>query len=542
MARLAACLLLCAGTLAMAAPSALANSAQKSILMDDNALIYDSQSNVEHAMVKLRSLGVDVVKVSLVWSLVAPGADAKHKPDFNATDPNAYPQYAWSRYDYLVELAQKLGLTVYFQLTAPAPRWAVTNGPDGAGTHLWSRLPNAKYFGQFAQAAGKRYSGHFVPPGGAGSVAISDPLTGVTLPRPAPGTQPTVAGALPAVRWWSLWNEPNEQGWLSPQFHTVYHHNYPWAPLQWRNLEDYGYTGLKNTGHANDTILIGETSAGGAVHPVPFVQDLYCLGSTYQPLRGTKARAFGCPTSGSRAAFVRSHAGLFHVKGYGDHPYSFGQAPNAKAWNGSVTMSNLGVLERALGRIRRAYGQRGNLPIYITEYGYKSNPPNPYVHNGLTQQATWINQAEYLSWRLPYVYSFAQFELRDDRPRTQYRRGSVKYWSTFQTGIEFQNGKPKPSYAAYRIPIWMGWQHPGRSVAVWGEVRPANHATRQTATIQFRTSSHAKWGTLATVHTHNSQGYLMARVRIRRPGMLRLEWVNPGSGAVDYSRTLPIRR
>jgi hypothetical protein len=524
------------------ASPALASQNESTMLMDDGQLIYSSPSHVQQVMVGLRGLGLDTVKISVVWSLVAPDAKSRHKPKFKATNPNAYPNGAWDRYDRVVELAHELGMRVYFQITAPAPAWATTPGRDGRGTHPWSRVPNPQEFGQFVQAVGRRYSGSFIPAGGVQKPVITIPLTGIAIPLLGPSTQPTKVGALPPVRWWSIWNEPNEQGWLSPQFHQVNGRTTPWSPLQERNLIDAGYAGLSRSGHAGDTILIGDTSSGGAVHPVPFLRDLYCVGVRFNPLGGSSAQRLGCPTSGSRSSFVSAHPGLFHAAGYADHPYSFKQAPNSRNAPGLVTLYNLGVIERTIGRIFRTYGQGGSLPIYVTEWGYKTNPPNPYVRTTLGQQEAWLNEGEYMTWRLPFVRSFAQFELRDDKPRRQYRRGSQRYWSTFQTGLEFSNGNAKPSYRAFRIPIWVPWAHPGRAVTVWGQLRPADHAHAQSAVLEYRRSSRAKWSSLRTVQTANSEGFLLNHVRIAQPGMIRLAWRDPGSGAVDYSRTVKITR
>jgi hypothetical protein len=77
---------------------------------------------------------------------------------------------------------------------------------------------------------------------------------------------------------------------------------------------------------------------------------------------------------------------------------------------------------------------------------------------------------------------------------------------------------------------------------VWGQLRPADHAHAQSAVLEYRRSSRAKWSSLRTVQTANSEGFLLNHVRIAQPGMIRLAWRDPGSGAVDYSRTVKITR
>ncbi len=48
----------------------------------------------------------------------------------------------------------------------------------------------------------------------------------------------------------------------------------------------------------------------------------------------------------------------------------------------------------------------------------------------------------------------------------------------FTSGLLFANGKPKPGYAAYRLPLFLPVTSArrGRSLEVWGCVRPARYA------------------------------------------------------------------
>ena len=194
---------------------ALASATQESILMDDDQLIYASPSHVAQVLSQIAALGINRVKVSVVWSLVAPNASSARRPAFDATDPNAYPPGAWDRYDLIVRLARQLGIGVYFQLTAPAPVWAVAHTTPTQG-YRWSQKPNPQWFGQFAEAVGRRYSGDFVT-----TVPSTEPTpTVLGLPLALPLSQAPVAGTpdpLPRVDYWGIWNEPNEGAWLNPQ-------------------------------------------------------------------------------------------------------------------------------------------------------------------------------------------------------------------------------------------------------------------------------------------------------------------------------------
>ncbi|HUO75097.1 MAG TPA: hypothetical protein VMU39_30330 [Solirubrobacteraceae bacterium] len=123
------------------------------------------------------------------------------------------------------------------------------------------------------------------------------------------------------------------------------------------------------------------------------------------------------------------------------------------------------------------------LPIELTEYGYETNPPNPLRGIPLPRQAAYLDQAQYLVWQDPRVGSLAQFLLLDAAPDRACPRGSPGYWSTFQTGLVFRDGVHKPSYDAYRLPIFV--PDPvaiaETSTLVRGMLRPAPNGSTQHA-------------------------------------------------------------
>ena len=529
------CVLVC-----MLPGRALASTTMQTSLMDDNELIYASPSQVSKNLTQIRSMGIDEIKVSVVWSLIAPDSKSQTEPNFDATDPSAYPAHAWDRWDLVDRLAAQLGLQVYFQIVPPAPAWAVAQSPPTPPGYSWSQRPNPFDYQQFVQAVGTRYSGSFET-----TVPKSEPvptLLGIPLPILAPPPSPGVSSPLPRVDVWGVWNEPNEAQWLNPQ--TVAgpnHHPVALAPSLYRQLVDGAYAGLRASGHAHDTILIGETASIGATIVTSFVRDLYCVGRSNLPLRGAAAAALACPRSGSAASFVAAHPGLFKIGGFAHHPYSFDQPPTRPLRpRGSVTLENLPGFARTLDQIFQAYGRRAGLPIYVTEFGYKTNPPNPFVKTSLTQQETWLNEAEYIAWKDPRIVSMNQFLLADALPRTGAKPGTLSYWSTFQTGLEYADGTHKPSYAAFEIPIWLPRAHTGPSVVVWGQLRPADHTTTQTGMLQFQARNSSTWTTLESVQTTNPRGFLEAHVALTAPGSLRLAWADPATGDLDLSRAVNV--
>jgi hypothetical protein len=134
----------------------------------------------------------------------------------------------------------------------------------------------------------------------------------------------------------------------------------------------------------------------------------------------------------------------------------------------------------------------------------------------------------------------AQFLLVDSAPNTTFPKNSVGYWSTFQTGLEFLGGKRKPSFVAYRLPIYVPkpFFARGATVSVWGMLRPAKNGTEQQAQIQYR-PRHGAAQTLATVDTHDASGFLSTNVAPPGSGSLRILWTAP-DGKVLRSRAATI--
>ena len=463
----------------------------------------------------------------------------------------AYPASGWARYDRIDYLARKYGLALDFDVSGPGPLWAAeanahdiqvaaSYGLKGAAfVHVAHNFGlSATAFGQFVRAVGTRYSGRYRIPFGHELV---------TLPR---------------VSFWSVWNEPNQPGWLAPQFEFDNGRWYPLAPALYRDYVDAADAALHATGHGKDTLLIGELAPEGCIPggtggscgpypkidqplpPVPFIRSLYCIDGAGHRLRGATATAVGCPASGTRAAFVKANPALFEASAFAHHPYSFSLAPNLPLPEPQfIPLANLARLEHELDHIFKTYGVHRKIPIYLTEYGYETNPPNTTLKGQtLAHQSTWLNEATYMAARDPRVEGLSQFLLVDSPPNTLAPPGSAAYWSTFQTGLEFLSGqKPKPSFYSYRLPIFLpsgGAVAHGHSLPVWAMLRLAPNGRRQRATIQWSASG-TSFQRLARVSTSDPSGIFQRRVTIPATGYVRVRWIGPG-GVAYYSRNVGV--
>jgi hypothetical protein len=348
---------------------------------------------------------------------------------------------------------------------------------------------------------------------------------------------------LPRISYWSLFNEGNQRVFLSPQ----YVNGREWSPRVYRGLADAAFDSLVKTGHGADTILVGETAPKGGgerdpdanMRPLRFLRALYCVDTRYRVLGGATAEALGCPTADQVAEFPRRHPVLFQSSGYAHHPYSLLTPPAIRSANpDDVGMADIGRLTSALNRVAARYRQRNRLPIYNTEFGYQSRPPDPF---GFPQhlQALYINQAEYMGYVNPRIRSAHQFLLRDAPPYTQFPANSYQYWSSFQTGLMERGGAEKQAYNAYRMPIFIPGSRRRRAATfrVWGAVRPAPNASEQTVEVQYRSFARgARWRTVRTVRTRSLRNYVDTRVRFTRSGVVRLRW----KGLVSRPATVTI--
>ena len=505
----------------------------ESMFQDDNHLVYASTPTATRTLDMLRSLGVDTIRVTMLWKAIAPQpGSATAPPGFDPRNPGGYPAVNWAPYDRLVVLARARGIKVDFNLTAPGPLWAMARGaPSARYSDHWS--PSAGQFGAFVAAVGRRYSGSYRLPG--------------------------IRAPLPRVSYWSIWNEPNQPGWLAPQWQTAGGQRTMLSPALYRAYVDAAYGALSRTGHRlpKDTLLIGELAPEGcepsgpcvysrlnaSIPPIPFVRALYCLDSTDQPLTGAAAAQSGCPQNGDPRAFAAAHPALLDATGFAHHPYSFFLAPAVSMPDPNFApLSDLPRLERVLDAAFRAYGSSRRLPLYLTEYGYETNPPNPFRGVSPRSQAAYLDEAAYMAWRDTRVGALAQFLLYDSPPDTRYKPGTERYWSTFQTGLRYENGAVKPSYGAYRLPVFVPDPRvqKGRSLLVWAMLRPAAHGSSQQAQIQWGASAGGPFRTVATATAHNPNCVLVAHVRVPGSGLVRVAWRSSGGG-VYYSRSVGVR-
>lgn len=273
--RLLPALVLAGAILVAGAP---AQAALQTLVQDDASLLHRPPDQVRASMQKLRSLGVDRVRLTANWSALTRDADAELKPlDFDARSPAAYEQARWLGLDEAVRLAQETGLKVMVDVGFWAPHWAATDPPGPrARTNV-----DPEAFADFAVAVARRYSGTWEPPPIALPAAPSQDqklLDRVLGGRPTTPTPVAVAaGPLPRVDQFVLWNEPNHPSLLLPQWTGTRARPHPASPTLYARMVRAAYPAAKAIRPDADFLLGNTSSDGGratawfgraaAVHP-----------------------------------------------------------------------------------------------------------------------------------------------------------------------------------------------------------------------------------------------------------------------------------
>lgn len=422
-------------------------------VQDDRLLLHPPAAEVQATVRRMANLGVDRVRLTAGWSALAPRPESRRMPRFNARDSDAYPREPWLKLDSAVRAATEAGLEPQIDVAFFAPRWAVKRVSPirGHNRHRWE--PHAKRFARFAEAVARRYSGRHRDP-----------------------TRPN--RRLPAVRLWTTWNEPNHAGFLLPQWRRVDGRWTPHSPHLYRRLHERAYTAIKAVAPENQ-VLLGALAAEGKDRPGPlkglaplhFLRELACVDRRGRPLQRRECRNFR----------------PLRADGFSQHPYSIRTAPDvASAQRDWVRMGDLGRLSRLLRSLHRRGRIASQLPIYVTEYGYETNPPDVVRGVSLRTQARYHGQATFLAWRQPDVAMFAQFLLNDIPPPPD-AADAIEASIDWHTGLYFHDGSAKhAAVQAFKLPFWAEARSiAGHDVvALFGQVRP--DAGRKRAEIQTR--------------------------------------------------------
>lgn len=457
----------CAAAALLPAAAAHASRGQLSLIQDDASFVEGRNGDPRARLLEARhELGADIVRANLYWRDVSPNPDAKRKPDgFEVGDPSE-PGYRWAMYDSFVQNARAAGLRVYIAITGPFPDWA-SRQPRRCRRDACIWKPRTRLFGQFAKAVARRYRGK--------------------------------------VRYWSIWNEPNHDGWLRPQYTRRGRVRY--SARMYRSLWYRGYRAIRKYDPARRrSVLFGEFAPFAS--PRAFFHASMCL--TARGGRPMRSRARGC----------RRRPKKLPVGAIAHHPYPHGATayPLSRVRGRSnITIAYLPRLKRSMALAARHRRMPRGRSIWLTEYGLQSRPPDRYAPS-LRGQAKWMNESSRLVWGDRRVKVTAQYELLDP-PRAD----------LFNTGLRRANGARKPSWAAYRLSL-VATRRSKRSVEIWGWLKPGSG--RKVIEIRARRRGRNPYRVVRRVRTNRRGMFRIVRRGRQAPRLVyRLRYRPPGGGA-----------
>jgi hypothetical protein len=481
LAGLLAALCLCA-----AAPaSSLADHSVRIGIADDGIQRADA-GTAASTVERWKALGIEVARLHVRWVTIAPAPNARRPPrGFHASDPDD-PRYNWGALDRAIALLRDAGIEPLLSVTGSGPLWSSTQ--PQLGNPRWR--PSPYRFGQFATAVARRY----------GDV----------------------------VNQYIVWNEPNQAGWLQPQF-TCTRVCTPESPHVYRHL----------FAAASDAIRAADPGAevlAGAL--APRGSDPRSRNSAMRPL--TFLRAFGC-VDGRYRRLRRGRCAGFHaplVDGIAYHPHGVLRSPSQRnPQRDEAAFADLGRLEYVIDHLAAHGGLTctcsGRIPIHLTEFGYQTNPPDRYQGVTPAQQARWLQETGYLAWRDPRVKTLVQYEWRDDP--LLYKGPGKGAYGGWQSGLLYADGEPKPALDVFAVPFWVTARPGFNTISLWGQVRPG---TAHLVSLQRRLPGRA-WRTLGTIETDDF-GVFTAQLVV--PGIASLRFGYDDGERMDYSQPVTVRR
>ena len=254
---------------------------------DYGVLVSGRAPGVERGLQLLQGLNVSWIRVNVGW------ADAATYPLARRRRAPRTISWNWFPYDRVIDQAAAMGINVQLSFSGFAPAWATGNKKVGV------RTPRARHFRTFVRE---------------GTLHFRD-----------------------RVQRYSIWNEPNHTGWLTPKRR---------APRIYRALYKTGYNTIKSL-DPEAQVLIGETSPYAdrrATAPITFLRRM-------------------------------ARGGGLRADGYAHHPYDFTHKPNFRyPGRNNATLGSINNLVRALDQLHRRRQLRrpdgGKLNLYLTEYGY----------------------------------------------------------------------------------------------------------------------------------------------------------------------------
>jgi hypothetical protein len=272
----------------------------------------------------------------------------------------------------------------------------------------------------------------------------------------------------PFVRYWTIWNEPNLRRWLEPTLPGTYV----------RRLLNPAYAAIHRVNRRARVAggVTGPRGNIGGVSPVDWLR--------------------GMARAGAK------------LDAYAHHPHPGGpsETPTSGGCFGArcktITLANLSLLVR---EVQRAWG--GRVRIWLTEWGYQTNPPDQFLGVPPRLQAQYIGEAARRVYRARRVDMLINY-LYQDEPQPE----------RFQSGLVTVAGRPKAAFYAFPFPLAQA-ARAGGVARLWGQIRPRTGP--QAYRIQLLANGRKAW--LTPVRRTDRRGTFEVSVAVP-PGSVVRVW------------------
>ena len=332
------------------------------VAVQDDHLPIDPIEEIPARLDLIADTGVTTTRFDVFWGDVAASRPADPR------DP-ADPAYDFSRADLVLQGLAERGITPIVSVYH-SPPWTTGGRFEPEGGRFNTLAPDAADFGDFMAALAARYSGEFASPGGE---------------------------ALPEVRHFEIWNEPNLSGFLRPQFEN----GQPASLDAYADMTKAAYPAIKEA-NPDAQVIAGVGGPRGSTSETGI--------GAIDWLQGLRERDIP-------------------LDAYSQHIY-----PSAGPLVPTDALPSWSSIGRFLDELD---GFTPGLPLYITEAGY-TTAATPYRDTKVTEE----EQAEYLT----QIYSLPQ--LRTERVK-------AVVWFNLQDNVNWPAGlmredlERKPSYANF---------------------------------------------------------------------------------------------
>jgi len=225
----------------------------------------------------------------------------------------------------------------------------------------------------------------------------------------------------PFVTRFLIWNEPNQRRWLRPTLPSLYV----------QRLLNPAYVAI----HAvRKHALVGggvtaPRAATGGVSPAVWIAGLAAAGAK--------------------------------LDAYAHNPYPLtpAETPLTGGCTHCTTLT-MATLPTLIADVTKAFGSHTR--IWLTEYGYQTNPPDHLLGVSLAKQALYMSEGAMRAYLAPRVDMLISYLVQDEP--------DIARW---QSGILTISGAEKPSYQAFQLPLTVE-KRTKSTITLWGQIRPGS--------------------------------------------------------------------